>query len=546
MKKNFQYTMCRRKQMKKTFILAMVATLALTGSVFAQGRHNANTDATFAFGVGGGAAGPSTTNNDDSCDIGTAPAATLLLPYFEVETATRGVDTFFTITNVSNLPQIAHVTVWTDWSLPVLDFNIFLTGYDVQSISLYDVIVNGIIAPTNPNLTAGGTSSNTTPGSVSAANTANPNLVLANCTALPGFIPPATRAAVQSALVTGIYNAAGFTAGCGTTAVGTAAALHRTATTAIGYVTIDVTSRCSTTLPNDPSYFANEILFDNVLTGDFETLDRTAGSNFAGGNPLVHIRAVPEGGPAGTPLTGNQTNLPFTFYSRFINGQTVGANTFTGTLANLDRRQPLPATFAARWIQGGPTSFNTDFKIWREGRTGPVTCTTPPSSNGFLAITEIVRFDEHENPQTFISGIIISPSVPATVTLPETSRSSTASGTFPPLNSPAGDVAGWMYLNLNSGTTTGGVNVALHPAFGPRPSQNWVVVSMTGAGSTAGLFGVEFDATWLGNGCSPAIATTNGGITSAIGPAGGVLVCPLGDPGCVPGAGAFTGTNTTP
>ena len=89
------------------------------------------------------AAGPSTTNNDDSCDIGLYPAATLLLPYFEVETSTRGVDTFFTITNVTHLPQIAHVTVWTDWAFPVLTFNLFLTGYDVQAISMYDVIVNG-------------------------------------------------------------------------------------------------------------------------------------------------------------------------------------------------------------------------------------------------------------------------------------------------------------------------------------------------------------------------------------------------------------------
>src|SRR5436305_6267681 len=87
-----------------------------------------------------------TTNNDDSCDIGLYPAATLLLPYFEVDTATRGVDTFFTVTNVSHLPQIAHIMIWTDWAYPVLTFNVFLTGYDTQSISLYDVIVNGVIA----------------------------------------------------------------------------------------------------------------------------------------------------------------------------------------------------------------------------------------------------------------------------------------------------------------------------------------------------------------------------------------------------------------
>ena len=83
--------------------------------------------------------------NDDSCDIGTAPAATLLLPYFEVDATRGGRTTIFSVTNVSPYAQIAHVTLWTDWSFPVLDFNIFLTGYDVQPINLYDVIFNGFI-----------------------------------------------------------------------------------------------------------------------------------------------------------------------------------------------------------------------------------------------------------------------------------------------------------------------------------------------------------------------------------------------------------------
>src|SRR5207237_9392056 len=106
---------------------------------------------------------PATTNNNDSCDIGVTPAATLLLPYFEVDTAAAagtGATTLFTIVNTSRYPQIAHVTLWTDWSFPVLDFNIFLTGYDVQGINLFDVIVRGVIvaAPT-------GTSITTVPGS---------------------------------------------------------------------------------------------------------------------------------------------------------------------------------------------------------------------------------------------------------------------------------------------------------------------------------------------------------------------------------------------
>src|SRR5713101_993259 len=79
---------------------------------------------------------PATTNNDDSCDIGNAPAATLLLPYFEVDLAGKpdvARTTVFHVTNVSPIPEIARVTVWTDWAYPVFTFSLFLTGYDVES-----------------------------------------------------------------------------------------------------------------------------------------------------------------------------------------------------------------------------------------------------------------------------------------------------------------------------------------------------------------------------------------------------------------------------
>jgi len=461
------------------------------------------------------AAGPSTTNNDDSCDIGPYPAATLLLPYFEVETNARAVDTFFTVTSVSNLPQIAHVTIWTDWAYPVMTFDLFLTGYDVQAISLYDVIVNGIVAPTNATLTAGGTSSNTTPGGLSAANSANPNVSLANCDQLPGIIAGPIRLAIQNALVSGFFSGTGF-AGCGTTRVGSSEAAHRTATTAVGYVTIDVVSRCTATFPTESAYFASEILYDNVLIGDYATLDKTAGSNYAGGDPLVHIRAIPEGGPPGS-ANNIGTNLPYTFYARYVNGTTPRS----------DRRQPLSSTFAARFIQGGATSFNTALKIWREGVAGPISCTNA-SSNSNMVVPEIVRFDEHENPNTFAPSPFPIPFAP--ITLPASSRTPTVSGLFPPFNSPSGDIAGWMYLNLDSGKSDQTINTAAHPAFGPkRASQNFIVVSMNGGGSTAGLFGVELDATALGNGCSPPAAQSlaYGGFVP-IGPAGGTPVCPPG------------------
>src|SRR5687768_15965445 len=99
---------CRRKGMRKSLILVMVASLVTVAAFAGQPSLIAIPDASFAFGTAGAASGPSTTNNDDTCDISVAPAATLLLPYFEVETS-AAVDrsiarsTLFTLTNVSNV-----------------------------------------------------------------------------------------------------------------------------------------------------------------------------------------------------------------------------------------------------------------------------------------------------------------------------------------------------------------------------------------------------------------------------------------------------------
>src|SRR4051812_46418868 len=243
--------------MRKLFVWAMVATLLTAGSAFATGkqftaRSNATAGAAFFTGTG-----PTTTNNDDSCDIASAaPAATLLLPYFEVDInaqQTTAQTTLFTITNVTQIPQIAHVTVWTDLSYPVLDFNIFLTGYDVQGINLYDVIARGFVASTV------GTSIDdaiSPTGIRSLDNDANPHFlgsVASDCSILPGPIPANILADVRTGLTTGRVSA------CGSAQVGLVHA------NAIGYVTIDVAATCSVALPIEPTYYSGEILFDNVL-----------------------------------------------------------------------------------------------------------------------------------------------------------------------------------------------------------------------------------------------------------------------------------------
>ena len=460
-----------------------------------------------------------TRDNDDTCDVKVGPAATLLIPYFEVDvTGETGRTTLFTVTNVTRYPQIAHVTLWTDYGFPVLTFNIYLTGYDIQSINLADVLVRGVVAPPV------GTSSSTKPGPLSSG--ANPNFQTnTDCASNPGLIPASLMAAVRSALRLGTFAPAGSSCD----RVGN---VH---SYAIGYATIDVVSSCTPRIPNDPLYYTSDILFDNVLLGDYQNLgpqpvSASTGTFDASGNPMVHIRAVPEGGGAGSNVP---TALPYTFYDRYT----------PADARTRDRRQPLPSVFAARFIQGGTAAFATNLTIWREG-IGSGSCTDAKKSSAML-VPEIVRFDEHENAFItshycpFLCG-------PMDTTLPAASSTSTSDSIiYPPLTT--ADVGGWLYLNLNNGGSTsysvthdvGGLPaptsnptnlapIGSTTSVGPRPSQNWVTVTMFGhLGSNS--MTAEFDAASLGNGCSPATFLTiaNGG-SAPIGPAGGVFVCPPG------------------
>jgi hypothetical protein len=405
-----------------------------------------------------------TINNDDSCDIGAYPAATLLLPYFVVNlgTAGAGETTIFSVTNVSPVPQIARVTLWTDWAFPVLSFNLFLTGYDVQPVNLYDVILRGLIASTSaesPN-----PRNNPTPGTTPLTNLANPKFLPSAATEcasgrLPGQLPPALSTDVRAIFATG--RSTGRAISCpDPTGFERQVGGNHGGLVAIGYVTIDVVATCSPLLPSDARYWS-EILYDNVLTGDWQIIDSNPTSgNYAGGNPMVHLRAIPEdGAPA----------LPKSFYEHFTNA---------------DRRQPLPSVFAARWISGSNAAFDTQYKIWREASTGiGASCDRYPQQAS-IPVTEIVRFDEHENATVGSPSLI--PEDPRILMTPAAIRVPVS---YTPLfpAAPAVDNGGWMYFNFGQ--------------------QSWVTVAMY----AEGRFAVESDATSLGNGCSTAAPLTKDG-----------------------------------
>ena len=386
-------------------------------------------------------------DNDDTCDIGHAPAATLLLPYFEVDfhaPQATARTMLCTIQNTSAIPQIARVTLWTDWGYPMFTFNVVLTGYGVQGINLHDVFTQGTAA-------------------------------LTTCSSNPGAPGAALLDELRDAFTLGKISAPGCAV------VKDVGGKHFNA---IGYATIDVVANCNTTSPLGAGYFTRDILFDNVLTGDYEDVNpNPITGNFASGSPLVHIRAVPEGGPAGAFVA---TNLPYTFYDLY---------TAEAPSRTQNRRQPLPSAFLPRVIQGGTGAFNTNLLVWREAFAAPALCPISYGNNSAVPFAESVRFDEHENATVYAPCSNFGCSRPA---MPLTSAQFSLNSNFLPLST-SGDLGGWIFLNLDNGK-------------GARQSQAWVITSMY----ADGRFAVAMDAAAVGNGCSPAPDLTT---RARIGPA---------------------------
>jgi hypothetical protein len=398
------------------------------------------------------------------------PAATLLLPHFEVGLENSGIDvtTLFSVNNASAAPAVAHVTLWTIYARPTLDFDIYLTGYDVVTVNLGDLFSTGKIPRTGPNFDIGddGISPNA-PGEFS-----DPDAAPGGCSfPLPGNIPANLLTYIRN-LHTGLAAPAGFdNAGlCGAPSQGIATADQGVAK---GYITIDVVNDCSLLFPGNPGYFQDAGLGiaanDNVLWGDYFFVD--VPNAFAQGDGLVHIEAIGSVDTAAmVPDAGFWAPGDYTFYGRYV---TFGA---------IDNREPLATTWAARYFAAGVGAFNADSSIicWRDsGRDDSAfyTCGTTPAPY-FLSQNQIVIFDEQENP-VVVEGSPFSPPPVGEEFTPCPCASTRAS---------AGDFGsifpfGWFYMNLN--TTTGSI---------PDPIKQSHVTTLH---SALGLYSVGYEAVHL-------------------------------------------------
>ncbi len=305
------------------------------------------------------------------CQIDDFPAATLLVPHFSVDLdscdATRS-ETVVAVTNIGPDAEIAHVTLWTDWGVPVVDFDIYLTGYDVQSFAMGAIFCDGVLPQTG--------SAVSPHGAISGSPIAFPSC---NNSPVPGQGPNYSNP-FSGALLMLLEE---WFTGKESTALGTCAGADRGDNVARGYITIDVVNDCTLSFPSDPDYYTSGILsVNNTLVGDVIQFDGSQQSAWR--TPVVHIQS------ASSQLEPGD----HTFYGRYNNASAA------------DLREPLPSTFQSRFVQGGRFD-ETELLVWRE-RSGPpasVACGTTPGGIP-IASPEALWFDEQE------SVVLGAPSMP--------------------------------------------------------------------------------------------------------------------------------------
>jgi hypothetical protein len=309
------------------------------------------------------------------CAFDPAPAATLLFPFvsYNYNAGANGYNTLMAITNVSSDAQIAHVTLWTDYSTAILDFNILLTGYDVVTFDIRNILENGqlpvtVSDPAHPDYIDWGGVFGDGPWSennelveadipVPFPNPADPEETdTLNCSPGDEAYPGRFETEQIDEFILGFFEEwlTASQAGnnwfddCGPTLdpyqiPGTWFSDRDLEDDTWMYITVDVVDVCRKSFPDSPTYFVDpasggEALPDNVLIGDVVWVDRF--NRYSEIDNAVHLEA--DTGIAAVATTNlADTRFPVTFYSRYANPNDVS-----------DYREPLPTAWALRYTYG--------------------------------------------------------------------------------------------------------------------------------------------------------------------------------------------------
>jgi len=329
------------------------------------------------------------------CAIDNVPAATLLIPYFEVDFEKRHSKklerTKITIVNTNPAPILAHVILWTDLSVPTFNFDIFLTGFDVQAFDVDRLFLDGVIPVASiPDDVDFDTSECTSCSESGCIN-----------------FSPGNDFTLEDLLFAHIGNPVAFHDG--------QCMARRSGAVARGYITIDAANACSRLYPGDSGYFENGGTGVASNNNFLQATITTYSSKFLREVPAFAIEA---GTSDGLSTDGN-----FTFYGRY--------NGFDAS----DNRECGAGNWSVPYRK--ENKFKTEVIVWRDSGVSqaPFDCGEDPDWYP-LDTTQIVIFDQQEEFRE-LDGFPF----PA-----ETQRVSVGKK---PLNS-GSFRSGWAFFNLNA------------------------------------------------------------------------------------------------
>ena len=295
------------------------------------------------------AAAPVAAQPAGECVVGPGLGATLLIPYFELDLSDPlGVNTLFAVNNGLSVSTLARVVFWTDWGVPTLAFDLFLTGFDVQTINVRSIF-DGALPSTGDGFDLSGF-----PGcDLAPPQHANPVLSVSELAQL--VADHTGTASPIDGLCAGENHEDGILR---------------------GYITVDVVDECNGIESFAPTvtparsgagspYFsegggsAGIAGIQNKLWGDVVYIDFNG--NAAQGSEAIAVWANP------AKFDGSDI---FTFYGRYSGWD------------GRDERVPFSDLWDQRFLDGGPFSGGADFLVWRDTGSSSifaVTCGNRPS-----------------------------------------------------------------------------------------------------------------------------------------------------------------------
>lgn len=257
----------------------------------------------------------------EALPLGKTPGASLVIPYFEVDLDDPdGRTTLVTIGNVG-APVIAHVSVYSDWGLPVYAWDVYLAQDAFETFNLRDLVVYG-------NLPSSGSAD-----------------------ALPGCANPLFRLPLPLSSVDLMQKQL-----TGYKFVGNScySQPREDSSLATGSLLVDALERCTEpgpwpAYPTDmQGYFADDqtVSRREVLWGDFTLVDPS--NNFAEGFEAFPLKLA-QGWSGGT-------------FGQWEHPEIA--------------RQALPACNRMRYLTGGPFGAKTSFFVYipPQPLSGPRTC----------------------------------------------------------------------------------------------------------------------------------------------------------------------------